>query len=66
MSNVKSAKKDGENGVLFTLNSADPHADACLSFPVLKKGTADRPVGSGLYIFKDGSLPQLISIPIIR
>jgi peptide/nickel transport system substrate-binding protein len=63
MSNVKSAKKDGENGVLFTLNSADPHAAACLSFPVLKKGTADQPVGSGLYIFKDGSLPQLIPNP---
>lgn len=60
LSNVKSAKADGENTIIFTLHSPDPNSAACLSFPVLKEGSEAAPVGSGMYIFKDGNLPELI------
>ncbi len=63
VSNIKSASAEGDNKVIFKLSSPDPNAAACLSFPVLKKGTADSPVGSGLYVFKDGNLPELAANP---
>lgn len=40
LENVTAATADKKaNTVVFTLASADPHAEACLSFPVVKAGT---------------------------
>ena len=56
LSNVTTAKADGKKRqVTFTLASADVHAQACLSFPVVKASTltdqaATAPVGGGLYM----------------
>lgn len=54
--NIKSAKVEGDT-VVFTLNSPDRNAKACLSFPVVKGTTltdepAKGPVGTGLYQLK--------------
>ena len=73
LKNVESAAA-GNGTVTFTLSSPDPNAAACLSFPVIKSGTADSPVGSGPYVYKTGDEPFLEanphadspSLPVIR
>lgn len=56
LTNVTSAKADSKKRqVTFTLASADIHAQACLTFPVVKASTltdaaAQAPVGGGLYM----------------
>lgn len=66
LENVTAATADKKaNTVVFTLASADPHAEACLSFPVVKAGTLTTqagaaPVGAGLYMLKtDGDEASL-------
>jgi ABC-type transport system substrate-binding protein len=55
LSNVTAAKADKKKRqITFTLASADIHADACLTFPVMKAATltdkaAKAPIGGGLY-----------------
>lgn len=55
LSNVTAAKTDRQTGrVVFTLAGADPQAEACLSFPIIKHSTATNeagkaPIGGGLY-----------------
>lgn len=56
LTNVTAARQDGD-AVVFTLKSADPHAAACLTFPVIKGDTltdepAEAPIGSGVYTLK--------------
>ncbi len=53
LANLIAAAPD-ENKVVFTLAAPDPHAAACLTFPVLKSGTADNPVGGGRYMPAEG------------
>ncbi len=56
LSNVDSVKADTRTGVItFTLRTADPHAAACLSFPVYMAKTAttakgEAPIGGGPYV----------------
>ena len=56
LSNVTSAKADSKKRqITFTLATADVHADACLTFPVMKASTltdkaAQAPIGGGLYM----------------
>lgn len=38
----------------FTLASPDPRWQACLSFPVVKAGAEDPPLGSGAYVYNAG------------
>lgn len=59
LSNIKSAKAETDKKIVFVLNSPDPNAAACLSFPVIKEGTASKPIGSGRYYFKDNDSPVL-------
>lgn len=59
LSNVRSASAEGSGTIVFALSSPDPNALACLSFPVIKKGTDSSPVGSGRYVYKSGSSPTL-------
>lgn len=55
LQNVKAVSADSTAGtVTFTLSAADPHAQACLSFPVVKGSTltaevGKAPLGGGLY-----------------
>ena len=55
LSNVTAAKADKKKRqITFTLASADIHADACLTFPIVKASTltdkaAQAPIGGGLY-----------------
>lgn len=55
LSNVTAAKADKQTRrVIFTLAGADPHAEACLSFPIIKCSTVTKeagkaPVGGGVY-----------------
>lgn len=41
LSGFKSASENGESAVVFTLESPDPYAASCLTFAVVKDGTAD-------------------------
>lgn len=56
LSNVTAAKADKKKRqITFTLAAADIHADACLTFPIIKASTltdkaAEAPVGGGLYM----------------
>lgn len=56
LTNVISAKADSKTGnITFTLALPDIHADACLTFPIVKASTltdkaAKAPVGGGLYM----------------
>ncbi|MBE6778073.1 MAG: ABC transporter substrate-binding protein [Ruminococcaceae bacterium] len=56
LANVTAAKADSRTGtVTFTLAKADPHAAACLSFPVYKAASATTerrkaPIGGGAYV----------------
>ena len=64
LANVVSVKANARTKVItFTLAKADPHATACLSFPVYKasSATADKgkaPIGGGAYMLmeEDGKL----------
>lgn len=58
LQNVASASVSG-NSVVFTLNSPDPNAAACLTFPIIKAGSGDAPIGSGRYVFSGGDSPAL-------
>ena len=70
LSNVTAAKADKKKRqITFTLAAADIHADACLTFPVVKASTltdkaAQAPVGGGLYTVQqaDSSL-KLVKNP---
>lgn len=62
LKNVAGAAAE-KGAVVFTLSSPDPNAAACLSFPVIKSGTADSPVGSGPYVYKTGGEPSLEANP---
>lgn len=70
LSNLTSAKADTKKRqVTFTLAAADIHAEACLTFPVVKASTltdeaARAPIGGGLYMPQqtDGGL-QLVKNP---
>lgn len=49
--NFSGANVAAANMVVFTLNTPDPYAVSCLTFPVVKEGsTGNLPVGSGRYI----------------
>ncbi len=51
--NFISASVSSSNMLVFTLESSDPYALACLTFPVVKNGSeGDLPVGSGRYSVK--------------
>lgn len=50
LANLTTAAATDGNRIVFTLASPDPNAAACLTFPVLKSGTADSPVGGGRYM----------------
>ena len=52
-----------EKNLTFTLSSADPNAAACLSFPVIKAGTEEAPIGGGPYVFSNGGSPTLAANP---
>ncbi|MCR4614963.1 MAG: hypothetical protein K5756_02290 [Clostridiales bacterium] len=39
LTNFENASSGGTHTVIFTLNDADPFAENCLDFPVIKKGT---------------------------
>ena len=60
LANVASAKADSKaGGVTFTLTAPDIHAQACLTFPIVKASTltdevAQAPVGGGLYMTRQG------------
>ncbi|MDD2418119.1 MAG: ABC transporter substrate-binding protein [Oscillospiraceae bacterium] len=60
LSNVKTCKAEGDS-IIFELNAPDPNATACLTFPILKKGSEKKPIGSGRYIFKEGDSPKLVA-----
>ena len=70
LTNVASAKVDRKQlTVTFTLAAADPHALACLTFPVVRGSTLTKekgraPVGSGTYALRtaDGAA-QLVANP---
>lgn len=70
LSNVTSAKANSKKRqITFTLATPDIHAEACLTFPVVKAATltdkaATAPVGGGLYVAAtvDGGL-QLLKNP---
>ena len=70
LSNLTAAKADGKKRqVTFTLATADIHARACLTFPVVKAATltdkaATAPIGGGLYMVEQtaGGL-QLVKNP---
>lgn len=61
LANVQSAQANKDGTVTFTLAARDRNYQACLSFPVLKAGTASAkaPVGTGPYVFRDGEEPSL-------
>ena len=46
--------------VVFTLAAPDPQFSACLTFPILREGTDDAPVGGGRYLLEKGERPRLI------
>lgn len=58
LSNVTDVSSDRRTGELvFTLASADPHAEACLTFPIIKADTLtaavdEAPIGGGLYVLQ--------------
>lgn len=59
LGNISSCKEGEGNSIIFTLEEADVNALAALTFPVVKKGTAESedflPVGNGYYQFnQDG------------
>ena len=69
LANVTSAKADKTGTVTFTLAAADPHASACLSFPIVKIFTlttaaGQAPLGGGVYTLQsiDGGA-QLVANP---
>ena len=70
LSNVTAAKANKKKRqITFTLATADIHAEACLTFPVVKASTltdkaAQAPIGGGLYVAgsADGGL-QLVKNP---
>lgn len=61
LANVQSAQANKDGTVTFTLAARDRNYQACLSFPVLKTGTASAvaPIGTGPYVFRDGETPSL-------
>lgn len=54
LTNITSAAAQGADQVAFTLSSLDPQWLACLSFPVVKQGQEDPPLGSGAYAYHAG------------
>ena len=69
LSNVTYAKADKTGTVTFTLAAADPHATACLTFPIVKGSTVTKekgqaPLGGGVYTLQsiDGGA-QLVANP---
>lgn len=70
LQNMKSAFADNAAGtVTFTLSSPDPHAEACLSFPVVKESAltndmGEAPLGGGMYALQiDDNGAQLVANP---
>ena len=64
LKNVSGVSADETGKTLtFTLLSADPNAAACLSFPVIKAGTEESPIGSGPYVLSGGNTPSLNANP---
>lgn len=60
LSNIKSAKADEDENIVFELASPDINAQSCLSFPIIKQDKKDtQPLGTGLYVFSDGETPHL-------
>ncbi|MBQ5840389.1 MAG: ABC transporter substrate-binding protein [Clostridia bacterium] len=66
LANVATATANAkQRQVTFTLSSPDPHAAACLSFPVVKAATltneaAAAPIGGGLYTLQAGENGHLL------
>lgn len=60
LNDIKSAGASGTNTVIFQLNSLNPDALACLSFPVIKSGSD---IGSGRYVYQSGDSPVLKANP---
>lgn len=62
---VDSAKASGSKEVIFTLTNADCNAASCLTFPILKDGTAadntSVPVGYGMYVYKSTGTESTLS-----
>ena len=54
LTNITAAAAQGTDRVAFTLASPDPRWQACLSFPVVKQGAEDPPLGSGAYVYNAG------------
>lgn len=49
--NFASATASASNMIVFTLESPDPYALSCLTFPIVKSGsTGELPIGSGRYV----------------
>ncbi len=64
LQNVSGVSADeGGKTLTFSLSSPDPNAAACLSFPVIKQGTEEAPVGSGPYVFSSSGSPALTANP---
>lgn len=59
LNDVSSASASGGNTVVFQLNTLNPNALACLSFPVIKNGSGDKPIGSGRYMYVSGDSPTM-------
>ena len=54
LTNITAATAQGTDRVVFSLASPDPRWQACLSFPVVKQGADDPPLGSGAYVYHAG------------
>lgn len=59
LTDVQAASASGSNTVVFSLSSQNPNALACLSFPVVKTGSADPPIGCGRYVYQSGDTASL-------
>lgn len=55
LKNIEKCEQNGKYSVIFSLKQADVNVLNCLTFPIVKSGTADNensvPVGSGYYKF---------------
>ncbi len=54
----------GEDSVIFTLNSDNPYAESCLTFPVIQAGSLENeyPVGSGRYVIQSNNNTKFLAI----
>ena len=58
LKNFESASSVGANVLLFTLESPDPYAVACLDFPIIKTGTSAEDRKKALAESQEGNVPK--------